>query len=77
MEGNALITLKRFWAGTAVAAIVILTPIAAAADCNSCFGGCVDAFGSDNSENGYQMLSQCFNSCTDDSGYLCMGTVGG
>ena len=58
--------------------IVALTPVAAHADaCNQCFGGCIDAYGDDNSQSGYRLLSQCFNSCTNETGARCMDTLPG
>lgn len=63
--------MKLLSASLASLTILALTPVAAHASCNGCFGGCIDAYGDDNSESGYYMLLQCINSCTDDSGRLC------
>lgn len=57
--------------------IIALTPIAAHADaCNQCYGGCLDAYGEDNSESGYYALSQCVNSCNSPGG-ACADTAPG
>lgn len=62
-------------ASLASIAIVALTPMAAHASCAQCFGGCIEAYGDDNSESGYYRLSQCFNSCLDNNGFPCMSGV--
>ena len=66
--------LKFVAASLASVTILALTPAAAYADtCGDCFGDCIDRYGEDNSESGYYRLSQCFNACTDDNGFACMG----
>jgi len=68
--------IKLLSASLASLAILAMTPVAAlAGTCNQCFGGCIDAYGDDNSEGGLQALSQCFNSCYDDTGGKCMDTT--
>lgn len=51
--------------------IVALTPVAAWANCNQCHGGCLDAYGDDNSETGYYLLSLCLGACTGSDGRPC------
>lgn len=68
--------IKLLSAPLASLAILAMTPVAAlAGTCNQCFGGCIDAYGDDNSETGLHALSQCFNSCYDDNNVKCMATV--
>lgn len=63
-------------ASLASLAIVALTPFAAHADvCNQCYGGCIDAYGDDNSQSGLYALSQCFNGCLNENGARCMDTL--
>ena len=74
--GLIMVKLKLAAASLFSLGVIAMTPIAAHADtCNQCFGGCIDAYGDDNSESGYHALSQCFNSCYDDSGSQCMQTI--
>lgn len=72
-----MLNLKAIGTACAAVGVVVLTPMAAYADCGSCYSGCIDAYGDDNSESGYHQLSQCLNSCLDDLGHPCMGTIGG
>lgn len=69
--------LKLIAASVASLGIIVLTPVAAHASCNQCYGGCLDAYGEDNSESGYYMLSQCFNGCVDSDGRLCSQSAPG
>lgn len=66
-----MLKLKLVAASLLSVGIVALTPVAAWANCNQCFGGCIDAYGQDNSESGYYLLSQCFNSCLGSDGRPC------
>lgn len=69
---------KLLSASLASLTILALTPVAAHADaCNQCYGGCVDSYGDDNSENGLYLLSLCVNSCTNEDGRLCSLTIPG
>lgn len=68
-----MMMLKRIGAAAAAVTILALSPHSALAGaCNQCFGGCIDAYGTDNSESGLHALSQCFNACTDEQGFPCM-----
>jgi hypothetical protein len=71
-----MLKLKALGAGLAAGAIMVLSPMAAYADCNGCYGGCIETYGEDNTETGYYWLSVCLNSCLDDLGRPCMGTIG-
>jgi hypothetical protein len=73
MEGMGM-NLKFVAATVASLGIIALSPAsayAAGGGCDRCYQGCADAFGTEDPVTGYQMLSLCVNSCTDDEGYLC------
>lgn len=56
--------------------IMVLSPVAAYADCDGCFRDCNSIYPDDGTEHNEQAYIQCVASCYDGNGTKCGDTTG-